>query len=241
MLPTFQPCRIAFNLLMESPSHPKSTQLSLSLWLSTTNNSKLHGSLPYSLIVVASSNPSWTEIINTSGVSHIPVFILRTAYIPQCIVDRHSSITCSDCVEDKRTVASAMIFPRQIIRWTEVEGQTAPPDWLIVPTRPSKSALNRTRSNSWIVRLTRFRDTWVGSDSLPHDAIYSFARYSGVFLRVNRTVWRGKLVPCRIDTARQTFIVSPIYRGLSIELPLINVQKQKYGILSCTVITGKFR
>ena len=64
-------------------------------------------------------------------------------------------------------------------------------DWLIAPTRPRKSALNRTCSNFWIVRLTRFRDTRVGSDSLPHDTIYSVARQSGVFLRVNHTVWRG--------------------------------------------------
>ena len=64
-------------------------------------------------------------------------------------------------------------------------------DWLIVPTRPRKSALNRTCSNFWIVRLTRFRDTRVRSDSLPHDTIYSVARQSGVFLRVSCTVWRG--------------------------------------------------
>ena len=64
-------------------------------------------------------------------------------------------------------------------------------DWLIVPTRPRKSALNRTCSNFWIVRLTRFRDTRVRSVSLPHDTIYSVARQSGVFLRINRTVWRG--------------------------------------------------
>ena len=64
-------------------------------------------------------------------------------------------------------------------------------DWLIVPTRPRKSALNRTCSNFWIVRMTRFRDTRFGSDSLPHDTIYSVARQSGVLLRVDRNVWQG--------------------------------------------------
>ena len=64
-------------------------------------------------------------------------------------------------------------------------------DWLIVPTWPGKSNLNRICSNFWIVRLTRFRDTRVGSDSLLHNTIYSVARHSGVFLRVHRTVWRG--------------------------------------------------
>ena len=64
-------------------------------------------------------------------------------------------------------------------------------------------------------------------------------QFPGTPGEANESAPDRKLVPRRIDTARQTFIVSPIYRGLSIELPLINVQKQKYGILSCTVITGE--